>query len=245
MHISSGVSGSPVQSGSVSGKENLARGQFHSHRTPFTRKQSVSQSVISRSRPALTPPPANGHVSEITHRSLHSHARDVQRIPRSQTAQFRVTIPQVNTGSEPVQPPRLAGDLACASQSVSYIRREYKYLDILHVLYTYPKGVQDTFGIHIGYIRIHVSCAFPWCHTGYISGYIRIRVSWTLHHDTSGHTEIHAGYMQDSSWIHAGYIIHVSAVVRGYIGDTCGIHSNQLNEIHVSQMYPERYVSET
>ena len=24
-----------------------------------------------------------------------------------------------------------------------------------------------------------------WCHLGYISGYIRIRVSWTVHHDTS------------------------------------------------------------
>ena len=124
---SSGVSGTPVQSGSLDGvlMVNLERGQFcaanfihsqhtntltdtdqsrHTH-TPgqprvrtrattspdrlisFTelqhanRKQPVSQSVISRSRPALTPPPANGHVSEITHRSLprslHSHARDV------------------------------------------------------------------------------------------------------------------------------------------------------------------------
>jgi len=43
----------------------------------------------------------------------------------------------------------------------------------------YPKGVQDTFGIHVRYIKIHVhvSCALPWCHLGYISGYIRIRVS--------------------------------------------------------------------
>ena len=71
------------------------------------------------------------------------------------------------------------------------------------------------------------------------SGYVYLGLFITIH---AGHTEIHAGYMQDSSWIHAGYIIHVSAVVRGYIGDTCGITSNQLNEIHVSQMYPERYV---
>ena len=35
-----------------------------------------------------------------------------------------------------------------------YIRREYTYLDILHVFYTYPKLVQDTFGIHIRYIKI-------------------------------------------------------------------------------------------
>jgi hypothetical protein len=27
----------------------------------------------------------------------------------------------------------------------------------IHVFYTYPKGVQDTFGIHIKYIKIHVS----------------------------------------------------------------------------------------
>ena len=70
------------------------------------------------------------------------------------------------------------------------------------LLYTYPKGVQDTFGIHIRYIRIHVSCALPWCHTGYISGYIRIRVSWTLLHDTSRYTEIqitiHAKHFQDT-----------------------------------------------
>jgi hypothetical protein len=37
----------------------------------------------------------------------------------------------------------------------------YMYLVILHVFYTYPKGVQDTFGIHIRYINIHVSCALP------------------------------------------------------------------------------------
>jgi len=53
------------------------------------------------------------------------------------------------------------------------------YLDILHVFYTYPKRVQDTFGIHNRYIKIHVSCSLCWCHTGYISRYIRIRVSWT------------------------------------------------------------------
>ena len=40
--------------------------------------------------------------------SLHSYARDMQRVPRSQT-RFRVAIPRVNPGSEPVQPPRLTG----------------------------------------------------------------------------------------------------------------------------------------
>ena len=29
--------------------------------------------------------------------------------------------------------------------------------DMLHVFYTYPKRVQDTFGIYIRYIKIHVS----------------------------------------------------------------------------------------
>jgi hypothetical protein len=53
------------------------------------------------------------------------------------------------------------------------------------------------------------------------------------------------GYMRDTCGIHAGYIrdtcgIHVSAEVRGYMQDTCGIH----HKIHVSHMYPERYVSE-
>ena len=39
-----------------------------------------------------------------TSQSLHSQARDMQRVPRSQT-RFRVAIPRVNPGSEPVQPP--------------------------------------------------------------------------------------------------------------------------------------------
>jgi hypothetical protein len=77
-----------------------------------------------------------------------------------------------------------------------YIPREYMYLDILHVFYTYPQRVQDTFwDTHQIYIKIHVTCALPWCHTGYISRYIRMRVSWTLHHDTSydtsGYIKIH------------------------------------------------------
>ena len=33
--------------------------------------------------------------------------------------------------------------------------------DILHVFYTYLKRVQDTFGIHIRYNKIHVSYALP------------------------------------------------------------------------------------
>ena len=89
---------------------------------------------------------------------------------------------------------------------------------ILHVFYTYPIGVQDTFGIHIRYIKIHVSCSLPMCHTGYISGYIRIHVSWNLHRDTSRYK----------------ITIHVN------VRNTFRIHDG----IHVSQMHPERHVSE-
>jgi len=49
---------------------------------------------------------------------------------------------------------------------------------------------------------------------------------------------IHAGYMRDT------YEIHVSAEVRGYIEDTCGIHERYIMRyMIVSQLYPERYVS--
>ena len=52
---------------------------------------------------------------------------------------------------------------------------------------------------------------------GYILGYIS---------DTSGYMclarGIHAGYMRDT------YEIHVSAEVRGYIEDTCGIHERYI-----------------
>ena len=49
-----------------------------------------------------------GKNTSHTSHSLHSHAREMQRVPRSQT-RIRVAIPRVNPGSEPVQPPRLAG----------------------------------------------------------------------------------------------------------------------------------------
>jgi hypothetical protein len=85
-------------------------------------------------------------------------------------------------------------------------------------------------------ITIHVSWTLPWCHTGYISGYIRIRVSWTLHHDTSydtsGYTEIqnHDTCILDASWrgtylrckIHSGYM-RDTCICKGD-QDTCGIH---------------------
>ena len=99
------------------------------------------------------------------------------------------------------------------------------YLDILHVFYTYLKRVQDTFRIHIRYIRIHVSYALPWCHSGYIWGYIRIHVSWTLHHDTSRYTEIqnHDTCILDASWRHF-------KIQSGYIKDTFGIHAGSMRD---------------
>ena len=126
-----------------------------------------------------------------------------------------------------------------------YIPREYMYLDILHVFYTYPKRVQDTFRIHIKYIKIHVSCALPSCHTGYMSGYIRIHVSWTLHHDTSGYTEIqnHDTCILDASCMttlqdtirihHDTCILDASSEPRWihtrYARDTLQIHSRYVS----------------
>ena len=71
-----------------------------------------------------------------------------------------------------------------------YIPREYMYLDFLHVFYTYPKRVQDTF----------------WD-------------TYQIHQDIC---ILHVGYMRDT------YEIHVSAEVRGYIEDTCGIHERYI-----------------
>ena len=113
---------------------------------------------------------------------------------------------------------------------------------ILHVLYmyTYPKGVQDTYQVHRRYIKIHVSCAIPWCHTGYISRYIRIRVSWILHQDTSGNIRIHrdtkSRYMylgRDTCGIQSELLTsNVSREVL-YVTemqDTCNIHSGYIRD---------------
>ena len=75
----------------MAGVSNLQNDSFTTH------QQSVNQSVKQKL-----------HTSHSTSHSLHSHARDVQRVPRSQT-RIRVAKPRVNPGSEPVQPPRLAG----------------------------------------------------------------------------------------------------------------------------------------
>ena len=72
-------------------------------------------------------------------------------------------------------------------------------------MFMYPKEVTDTFGIHVRYIKIHVSCALvlaPWCHLGYISGYVYPRLFITIHQDTPRcKITIHVswtGYMRDT-----------------------------------------------
>ena len=99
-----------------------------------------------------------------------------------------------------------------------------------------PNESKIHFGIHIRYIKIHVSCSLPMCHTGYISGYIRIHVSWNLHRDTSRYKiTIHVN-VRNTFRIHDG--IHVSQMHPerhvSEMQDTCGIH------VHEGYMYPER-----
>jgi hypothetical protein len=99
-----------------------------------------------------------------------------------------------------------------------------------------PNESKIHFGIHIRYIKIHVSWALPWCHTGYISD--TSRYTEIQNHDTCILDGIHAGYnlkcipriyperyvteMQDTFGIHLGYI-RDTCICRGD-QDTCGIH---------------------
>ena len=78
--------------------------------------------------------------------------------------------------------------------------------------------IKDTFGIHAGSMRDTCICRGSRIHAGYI-------------HDTC---KINQGYMRDKC-ICSGSRIH-----EGYMRDTSKIHFG----IRVSQMYPERYVSE-
>ena len=82
----------------------------------------------------------------------------------------------------------------------------------------------------------HVSCSLPMCHTGYIyqqdtSG---IHVSWNLHRDTSRYKITIHVYGRNTFRVHDG--IHVSQMHPerhvSEMQDTCGIH--------VGYMYPER-----
>ena len=126
------------------------------------------------------------------------------------------------------------------------IRREYMfmYFDM------YPKGVTDTFGIHVRYIRIHQDTCIlgaslvsrwlaRWIHIGI---YVKIHVSWTLHQDTIRYTEIQN---QDTCGIHTGYIlkyIPFECIQRGtylsdtrYMRDTCICKGDQPIKIHLAR----------
>ena len=99
-----------------------------------------------------------------------------------------------------------------------YIPREYMYLDILHVFYTYPKGVQytylmrfldvtlDTYQDTSRYMYLGL---FITIHQDTPRYKITIHVSWTRLDDTSRYNQdtirIHAGSMRDPT-IHAGYM---------------------------------------
>jgi hypothetical protein len=132
-----------------------------------------------------------------------------------------------------------------------YIPREYMYLDILHVFYTYPKRVQDTFWdtyqihqdtcildaslvSHWIHIRIHQDTCILDSSSRYILWYIRI------HRDTKSRYMYlgcvmtrYVSEMQDTFGIHARYM-YLQGWSR-YMRDTSKIH----DEIHVSQMHPE------
>jgi hypothetical protein len=94
-----------------------------------------------------------------------------------------------------------------------------------------PKESNIHFGIHIRYIKTHVSCALPWCHTGYISRYIRIRVSWTL--DITIHLMVHQDTHRDTK---SRYMYNLGRVMTRYVcemQDTCEIHvSARVIKIH-------------
>ena len=119
----------------------------------------------------------------------------------------------------------------------------------------YPKGVTDTctFEIHVRYIKIHVSWALPWCHTGYITRYIRdtcildsssryiriqnydtcirqdLRNTFRIHDGirvSQMHPERHVSEMQDTYGIHVGYIYPERQ--SRYMLDTSGIHARYM-----------------
>ena len=107
-------------------------------------------------------------------------------------------------------------------------------LSICMYFVLYPiLGVTDTFGIHVRFIKIHVYWALPWCHTGYISGYIEIHAGYMYlqigNQETCG---IHMRYIGKHEWIHVSQMPperDVSEMQSGYIlGETCGIHAGYM-----------------
>ena len=125
-----------------------------------------------------------------------------------------------------------------------------------------PNQSKIHFGIHIRYIKIHVSARFL-CVTldtqQDTSRYIRIHVSWTLcqiiHQNTTGYKiTIHVSWMRDTCEIHVS--ARVIKIHAGYIQDTwwdtcisnasrerCIWYEGDMRdtcEIHARYMYPQR-----
>jgi hypothetical protein len=78
-----------------------------------------------------------------------------------------------------------------------------------------------------------------------MSGYIRIHVSWTLHHDTSRYTEIqkHDTCILDASWTKVGTSVR-GGTHAGYVRDTCRIYAGYMQntcKIHAGYMYLKRF----
>ena len=134
-----------------------------------------------------------------------------------------------------------------------YIPREYMYLDILHVFYTYPKGVQYTYLMRFLDVTLDTyqdtsahqdTCIFMDSSSRYIkihrdtkSRYMYLGRVLTTLQDT---IRIQSGYMRDPCGIHAGSnesmrdtcICRGSRIHKGYMRDTSKIHKG----IHVSQI---------
>ena len=73
--------------------------------TPSTRHSQISTTDRTHAR---TGPDTQRDTSHTSHTRFIQMLANMQRVPRSQT-RIRVAIPRVKPGSEPVQPPHLAG----------------------------------------------------------------------------------------------------------------------------------------
>ena len=89
------------------------------------RAENLSQHTNTQT---VTPSTRHSHLAHHTRASFSCSRRatkGVRRIPRSQT-RFRVATPRVNPGSEPVQPPRLAGVWTVADTQTQHIPNHQK-----------------------------------------------------------------------------------------------------------------------
>jgi hypothetical protein len=187
-----------------------------------------------------------GNTSHTLH-SLHSYARDMQRVPRSQT-RIRVAIPRVNPGSEPGERGGLLSSLgrfviririlmypACILKdtrsilmypdvSQTYLTcsvtfEENTFACILTCIQRSHRYIWDTCQIHQDTCILRASLVSPWIHV-------------RIHQDTC---------ILDCSSRYMYIRIH-----RDKNHDTCildGIHA-EYNPKCIPRMYPERHVSE-